>query len=220
MSMICYVLGLSPPQIRMLRSTPSLASDVAVVAQRDQRAHREAARNRLSPEGSSAAEAQYRAMIETMPGRKEAEAQIAEARERLAGIGPFEQALDLQKSWHILHYLFTGTVYDSGAPGDALVTGEDWGEDLAGYGPARLHDEAATRDFGRFLATLELERLQARMNYQEMMRVGVYGMPMGPGTDSDYEGELRAEVASYFPALRDYIAKMSEQGYGLLLWLS
>jgi Domain of unknown function (DUF1877) len=70
-------------------------------------------------------------------------------------IGPFEQALNLEKSWHILHYLVTGHTDDSSAPGDALLTGESLGED-AGYGPARLHDEIKTREFGQFLETLDL----------------------------------------------------------------
>ena len=173
----------------------------------------------MSPEKREAAEAQYRASIERMPGAKEAETQIAEARDRLERVGPFEQPLDLQKSWHILHFLFTGHIDDAKAPGDALLTGEELGDDL-GYGPARLHGQNETRDFARFLNTLDVARLQERVNYREMSRLGVYSMPTGPGSDAEYESEVRAEVASYFPRLRDYVAKMSEKQDGLLIWLS
>jgi Domain of unknown function (DUF1877) len=150
---------------------------------------------------------------------KETQVRISEAQARLASIGPFEQALSLEKSWHILHYLFTGHIDASNAPGDALLTGEDLGEDV-GYGPARLHDETKTREFGHFLATLDLAQLQARVNFQKMARLGVYSMPMGPRSDAQYESELRAEVAHHFPLLRGYVTDMSARKYGLLIWVS
>ena len=117
MSMICWVLGLSPAQIKALRATPSLASDVAMVAVLDE-------------------------MTKTMPPEKRQAFQqrMSEARARLAPIGPLEQALSIEKSWHMLHYLFTGHVDASDAPGNALLTGQAVGENL-GYGPARLQDE-------------------------------------------------------------------------------
>jgi hypothetical protein len=51
---------------------------------------------------------------------------------------PFEGRVDLDKNWHILHYLLTGDVNPSNsALGSAILGGEEIGEDL-GYGPARL----------------------------------------------------------------------------------
>jgi hypothetical protein len=218
MSMICWVLGLSLAQIGTLRATPSLASDLALVAQEDQiRAQLDESIKRIPLGDQKAFEAQRQASVEGMPG--EAQAYITEARARLAVIGFVEQALSLEKSWHVLHYLFTGSIDDSSAPGSTLLTGEPLGEDL-GYGPARLHDVRETRDFGHFLETLDLARLQARMNIREMTRLGVYSMPMGLNSNTEHESELHAEVAFYFPALRDYVAKVSENGDGLLIWLS
>jgi Domain of unknown function (DUF1877) len=219
MSMICWVLGLSSAQIGALRATPSLTSDLTRVAEHEEaRAQRDEMTKRMSPEQRSAAEARRRG-FEATPAAREALARIAEARARLAGIGPFESALDLEKSWHMLHYLFTGHVDDSNAPGNALLTGESIGDDV-GYGPARLHDETATREFGRFLETLDVARLQARVNLREMTRLRVYAMPMGPGSDAEYESELRAEVGHYFPLLREYVSRMSERRHGLLTWVS
>ena len=195
MSMICWVLGLSPAQIKALRATPSLASDVAMVAVLDE-------------------------MTKTMPPEKRQAFQqrMSEARARLAPIGPLEQALSIEKSWHMLHYLFTGHVDASDAPGNALLTGQAVGENL-GYGPARLQDESRTREFGQFLAKADVARLQARVNFQEMTRLKVYSMPGGPGSPAQHESELRAEVAQYFPLLRDYVGRMAAKKYGLLIWI-
>jgi hypothetical protein len=206
MSMICWLVGLSPAQIAALRATPSLASDVAIVGQStllDQ------ATKRMSPEQRTAFE----------KATKGARARIKEAQSRLAAIGPFEQALGIEKSWHMLHYLFTGHVDASDAPGNALMTGQALGENL-GYGPARLQDESRTREFAQFVASQDVARLQARVNFQEMTRLKIYAMPAGPGSAAQYESELRAEVAEYFPLLRDYVGRMAARKYGLLIWLS
>jgi hypothetical protein len=129
---------------------------------------------------------------------------------RLEQFRPLEEALGLEKSWHMLHYLFTGHVDPAKTPGAALLTGEGMGENL-GYGPARLQHQKETLDFARFLNTLDLAGLQERVNYREMLRIGVYAMPRGLGSDAEFEAELRAEVAFYFPRLRDYVIKMADK---------
>ncbi|NUR82053.1 MAG: DUF1877 family protein [Terrabacter sp.] len=52
--------------------------------------------------------------------------------------------LDLDKSWHGIHFLLTGTDWsagDAGAAGGAILGGRPVGED-DGYGPARLLEPA------------------------------------------------------------------------------
>jgi hypothetical protein len=219
MSMICYVLGLSPVQIGALRADPSLASDLARMKQHEAHdAALAAILSRMPSEQREAAQAQRRAFEET-PMQKDAEARRSAARTRLDPIGPFEQPLNLEKSWHMLHYLFTGDVLPAQSPGDALLTGQDLGDDV-GYGPARLQNEKVTQDFARFLQTLDEAVLQEAVNYREMSRAGVYATPGGPGSDAEYEAELRAEVASYFPRLRNYLVKITEKQGGLLIWVS
>jgi uncharacterized protein DUF1877 len=219
MSMICRVLGLTPAQMDVLRATPSLVSRLVRVAEDDHHTRRfdfDELLKHMSPERRKQFEAN-RAMLEAVA--KKAEVQMAEARERIAPLGPFEPSLSLEKSWHMLHYLFTGHVGTSSAPGDLLMTGEEMGDDV-GYGPARLHGPAETRDFSRFLETQDLARLQARVNLQEMNRLRIYAIPFGPGSDAEYGNELRNEVGLYFPRLRDYAREMSDKGNGLLTWVS
>jgi len=216
MSMLGWVLGLSPPQIAAVRATPSLAVDLAWLTQTEQlQAGLAAALSRLPADKRAELEARFR----SSPVAREADARTADARARVARLGQIEQALCLEKSWHILHYVFTGHVDDASAPGDALLTGEPLGDDL-GYGPARVHDEKETQAFAGFLAALDAARLEQRVNYQDMARAGVYSVPIGQGSDAQREGELRAEVATYFPRLRDYVGRMAARHNGLLIWLS
>jgi hypothetical protein len=173
MSMLCWVLGLSPAQVKALRATPSLATKVTMAAEGD---------------GD------------------------------LSELGPLQDVLELEKSWHILHYLFTGSLDDTRSPGGALLSGEEVGEDV-GYGPARLLGGKQTAEFARFLATLDLASLQARAKVKEMASVGVYSMPSGPDSDDSYDSEFREEVAFYFPRLRDYVIQIAQRQGGLLIWL-
>lgn len=136
----------------------------------------------------------------------------------LRQLGPLQEPLSLEKSWHIQHYLFTGSVDNANPPGGALLGGEELGEDI-GYGPVRLHDEKATAEFARFLETLDLMSLQERMNLGEMARIGIYGVPMGSIPDALDESELQEELEYFFPQLRDYVLKVAEKQGGLLVWL-
>lgn len=56
-----------------------------------------------------------------------------------------EPDLDLDKSWHGIHYLLTGTAWGIGeGAGAAILGGDEIGED-GGYGPARLLDPETVR---------------------------------------------------------------------------
>ena len=137
----------------------------------------------------------------------------------LAALGPIGTVLDLHKSWHILHYLFTGNTGPATPPGDALMGGEELGEDI-GYGPPRLHDAEATRAFAEFLKGMTLDALNGRLNLAAMQQAGVYATPMGPRASKHDETLLRDEVAAYFAPLRDYVVQMAASKNGILIWLS
>jgi len=131
-------------------------------------------------------------------------------------LGPIGPVFDLRKSWHILHYLFTGDVGPGAPPSDALIAGEELGEDL-GYGPPRLHDADATRAFAAFLTPYNL---QPRLDLTEMRRAGVYAVPRGAHIGEREEAALREDVAVSFEDLRDYVDAVTGKRNGLLIWLS
>jgi hypothetical protein len=129
------------------------------------------------------------------------------------GSGP---VLDLHKSWHVLHYLFTGEAHGGNPPANALLGGRELGEDM-GYGPARLHEPAATAAFARFLAPLTAAELQRRIDIRRMSALGIYCC------DDDGESgaaEINGDVGHYFPLLQGFVAEAAKDGHGLLMWLS
>ena len=213
------VVGVTPAQINELRAKPSLVRHlILVVREHHWKAQIDDLIKRAPPDWRSSLEANH-ARFEQSPAGREMAARLAEALAEIAGLGTIEYILSLETSWHVLHYLFTGHVSPDGSPGDLLLAGEDVGEDIV-EGPARLHDEARTREFGQFLGGLDLARLQERIDLKEMRRVGVYGIPFEPGAEAGYEDVLREEVAFCVPRLRDYVREMSDKGNGLLVWMA
>ena len=245
MSITCSVLGVTSSQMQVLRAKPGLVSKLALVAGIDLlRAHIDELTQRMTPEQRAQFEASQ-APLAASPAAKEAEARIADARTALGVLGPIEKALSLEKSWHMLHYLFTGHVgtwrpgellpsgtrpgedaaygpdrlYDEGhAPGDLLLSGEVLGEDV-GYGPARLHDETKTLEFSRFLETQDLARLRAHTDFAAMNRAGVLYGARDSGDEALHK-MLHEEIAIYFQLLRDYVRATAAKGNGLMIWIS
>src|SRR5262245_36837129 len=73
-----------------------------------------------------------------------------------------EPELDLDKSWHGIHYLLTGTAWEIGeGAGAAILGGDEVGED-GGYGPARLVRPEAVRAVAAALSALDVETLRSR----------------------------------------------------------
>jgi hypothetical protein len=222
MSMMCSLLGVSPEQIRAIKADPDIASSLVMGAEgfTPSAEHRmQAIQDALAamhPEMRKAVEGQLNAVMKQIGALNAAQPSAKQPSRKSAG--PSEPRLELEKSWHMLHYLFTGSTEPSRSPEGALMSGEEIGEDM-GYGPPRLHDEKATAAFARSLEGLDADALAARLSYDEMIRAGVYGMPVGGGSAENFEDELREEVAYYFPLLRSYVAGMAKKQYGLLVWI-
>jgi hypothetical protein len=219
MSIICSLLGVTSVQINALRAKPALVSKLALVARIDLlRSHLDELTKRMTPEQRAQFDARQ-AQFAASPAAKQADASVADARAALVPLGPIDKALSLEKSWHMLHYLFTGHAGTGHAPGDLLLSGEELGEDR-GYGPARLHDETKTREFSRFLEGQDLARLRARTDFDEMDRAGVlYGLKQGLGSEAERQ-MLHEEIGLYFQLLRDYVRATAEKGDGLMVWIS
>jgi uncharacterized protein DUF1877 len=124
--------------------------------------------------------------------------------------------VDLHKSWHMFHFLFTGRAQGGTPPASLLMEGgEEIGDDL-GYGPARLLDPTATAALAGFVAPLTVEELKRRLDGERMAALSIY--PAFDATDAAEEyGE---DVEHYFPLLRDHLTAAAAAGEATLVWLS
>ena len=85
------------------------------------------------------------------------------------------EALDLDKAWHGLHFLFTGTAEGGAEPACFLLSGgEDTGEDEWGDPVARLLRPEQVRDLAAFLGALTPDELTRRFDPPRMTALKVY----------------------------------------------
>lgn len=99
-----------------------------------------------------------------------------------------DKLLNLDKAWHGLHYLLTGSDWEGEEPLRSVVLGgSEIGEDI-GYGSARLIDKEKVEDISRALNELSSDELTARFDLGAMENLGIYGI----GDEDDLEWLLDA----------------------------
>jgi hypothetical protein len=135
-----------------------------------------------------------------------------------AARAPSPEVLDMHKSWHVFHFLFTGRADEGGQPPSnfMLEGGREVGGDM-GYGPARLFAAPGTAAIARFLDGLTLDGMLRRIDAPRMAALGVYCAGEGSPADA---AELRDDVRSYFPRLQAHFHAAAAAGEATLLWLS
>jgi hypothetical protein len=124
--------------------------------------------------------------------------------------GEHPDVLELDKSWHTLHYLLTGSAEPSdSALGWAILGGKEIGPDL-GYGPARLLTAAEVQEIASALAQVSSEDLTQRFDLDKMIASEIYACRD--------EGELDLALEC-FGRLKPFYAESAARGSAILLYL-
>lgn len=122
-------------------------------------------------------------------------------------------AVHLDKAWHGIHYLLTGTAWEGEGPlGFMLYGGETLGEEEDEAAP-RLFDAAAVREVDAALSTLDAGQLRQRYDAQAMLALDIY-----PGIWGEGE-EALAYCLQNADALKDFVAQTARQGRGMVLFI-
>lgn len=129
-----------------------------------------------------------------------------------SGNGATEPELDLDKSWHGIHHLLTGSAWEIGeGAGAAILGGTPIGGDN-GYGPARLLDPDAVRAVAAGLDGVDVATLRARFDPAELAAADVYPNIWDGGAE-EFDGYL----APYFTELRTFYRAAAAGGQAVLL---
>jgi hypothetical protein len=126
--------------------------------------------------------------------------------------------LYLDKSWHGLHYLFTGTAWEGPPPLNFLVAGgEPIGDIDSGYGPSRALTAAEVAQADRALAALSDETIRSRFDPAAMMSAEIYPTIWNrPPEEDDTLGYL----IQYLGQLRDFLSRVATDGMGIVISIS
>jgi hypothetical protein len=211
MSMIGHVRIITPEQLREFRANPGTVrafvhgkqlANAPMIAGALDRVQKMVMRARDQGETTDAEKSKRL--------REQILRELASAGVQIPADGPSEEGLSLEKSWHSLHYLLTGSSepVDSDL-GKAILGGKEIGGDV-GYGPARFLDAMEVREVAASLSKLSADQLASCFDLKKMMAAHIYAC----------RDEEELELAlHYFAQLKDYYAEAAEQGCPMLLYI-
>lgn len=120
--------------------------------------------------------------------------------------------VELEKSWHGLHYLLTGSATDGDEPLNFLLAGEPLGDDDPEDGPPRYLSPEAVISLGTALSALSDDELWSRFDPDLMESEGIY-----PGVWDEPEADLQEEYLTYFRELQKFVRQARIEGKALVV---
>lgn len=124
-----------------------------------------------------------------------------------------DRSVDIDKGWHGLHFLFTGTADGGVEPACYLVRG---GEDLDDEGQARALRPDQVRRFAEYLSTLDATELSRRYDPARMTKLEIYPEAIwtrgAPEEDSPQEWLLEC-----FVDLRRFVSHVAAAHDGVIV---
>lgn len=131
--------------------------------------------------------------------------------------GP-ENTLDIDKAWHGLHFLLTGTDWEGEPPLNFIVAGgEQLGDVDVGYGPARAFMPEQLAEISRALDALDPDALRQRFDPVKMTELDIYPSIWDRDPADD---DTLGYVLEYFGMLKSFLRKGAQRGLGLLVYMS
>lgn len=126
--------------------------------------------------------------------------------------------LNLDKAWHGLHFLFTGTADSEEEPACFVIAGgEDIGDD-DGDQVARLLSPAQVRNFAAFLGALTHDELRRRFDPVRMTELEIY--PDVIWSRPEEEDQPLGFLLGAFDELQTFIAAAATAGDSVVITVS
>jgi hypothetical protein len=213
MSMIGHLRAVTPAELARLQEHPASIREFLKSPKKDLNAVK--AKNALLRAQRVAMEAQAAAKSGGLSPEEKAQLrdQIIQAIESSGAFpalqGLSERGLTLEKSWHTLHYLLTGSSREAKTTLGMTIRGREFGPDV-GYGPARYLDPADVAKVAQALAKVSNDDLARRFDLQAMIAARVYAC----GDESELKLAQR-----YFAMVVRYYTEAAARGDAMILFI-
>ncbi len=126
--------------------------------------------------------------------------------------------IDLDRAWHGLHYLLTGSARETAGPRGYILGGHHIGEVCVGYGPARALTSGEVAIFDDLLQCISREDLEKRFNPEALMRDEIYPETWERALTG--EEDLLAYLVDRFDQLKQFVAGAHRDGVGVITYLA
>ena len=126
---------------------------------------------------------------------------------------PIRRPFDVEKAWHALHAVMTGSAGESDHPLGAVVFGgEEFGPDL-GYGPSRYLTVDDVRQIAHALDDLELADFRAQIDFEVLDSLDAYPDVWDP----EDEGENVGWLVDAFETVRAGFHRAADHGQAMII---
>ncbi len=124
---------------------------------------------------------------------------------------------DLDKAWHGIHFLLTGTAWEGDWPLSFLLRGGAQVGDIdVGYGPARAFTSAEVREIAAALAPIDEGTMRSRFDPDKMTELDIYPTIW----DRDpAEDDTLGYCVEYFGILKEFVTRAAARGDGIVIHL-
>jgi len=127
---------------------------------------------------------------------------------------PRSDCMDLDKTWHAIHYLLCGSAWEGDWPEAFLLTGgEPIGDVDVGYGPARGLTAEETSEVAAALESVPVKVLAARYDGAKLDAAEIY--PEIWARDGE---EGLDYITEYYETLRYFVAAAAKRKLGMLIY--
>ena len=125
------------------------------------------------------------------------------------------ERVSLDQAWHAIHFALTGSRLGGAEPLNFLVAeGQPVGSVDVGYGPARVLSSDQVRAIASALAALAPDDVAQRVDVAVLDQEQIYpGNWQANGRGVDY-------VVATYRDMRELIARLADQGLGLVLYIN
>lgn len=127
-------------------------------------------------------------------------------------VAKIPKGLGLEKSWHCLHYLFSGKVWETGkAPIEKAILGgaeiPDT-EGIMGYGPVRYLEDGEVKKIRAALDNYPIKSAVSKYDPRAAKAAKIYSPNHSP-----------EEIVHYFSLMRNYYREAAAKNHAMLLWI-
>jgi hypothetical protein len=128
----------------------------------------------------------------------------AAAKDNAVAPSDLGQRASLDKAWHGLHYLLSGSVESTPALlGQAVLGGTEIGPD-SGYGPARYLEPSQVREIAAALAAVDRDELSARFDPSALDAANVYPGHWHEAGNRDWLLEALDDLAAFYKSVAEH----------------
>ncbi len=125
---------------------------------------------------------------------------------------------DIDKAWHGIHFLLTGSAWEGEEPLNFIVAGGEVIEESdTGYGPNRVFTSQQVKQIDNALQVISKEEIESRFDQKKMMDEDIY---QNIWDRSKEEDDTLGYISECFVAMKQCIHSFASKNMGIVVGLS